>query len=412
MRTAARTFASGPLRAALAIALTLAALPSAAQTPAAPPARPEVGLAPAPSDPPPASAYASAVPEAARVRDAGDGRGGAWPAPPPRRPGAAAQPEAASPPPPVDVPLAATEPQASPAPDAPAPPPARGLPADLRSTLEAAVAEAPDGPQTEAPAELQAAPAAPPVAPAEATPAPGPVPDMGTALAAAVSPLPAARPQAPAVSRERAVASLLPDPRSGVRPPRGAVSRPQGEPSESGAPAAAAGGLCGDPRLAGRPQAPIDGPGRCGIEAPVEVTHVLGVALTPPAVVNCRTARTFAGWLERGPMRDAKPMLGARIAKVRVAASYACRSRNSRPGARLSEHALGNAVDVRAFQLTDGREIAPLRGWDKGDAGRFLKAAWSSACGPFGTVLGPESDEYHRDHLHFDTARRSEAWCR
>jgi hypothetical protein len=35
------------------------------------------------------------------------------------------------------------------------------------------------------------------------------------------------------------------------------------------------------------------------------------------------------------------------------------------------------------------------------------------ACGPFGTVLGPEADRYHQDHFHFDTARyRSGSYCR
>ena len=206
------------------------------------------------------------------------------------------------------------------------------------------------------------------------------------------------------------MAIALPDPRSSVRPPRGTPSPGPGAREETAG--AAPGGLCGDPRLAGRAQAPIDGPGRCGIDAPVELTHVLGIALTPAAVINCRTAGIFANWLEKGPMREAPRTLGAKITKVRVAASYACRSRNSRPGARLSEHALGNAVDVRAFQLSDGREISPLRSWGKGEAGRFLKAAWSSACGPFGTVLGPGSDGYHMDHLHFDSARRSQAYCR
>ena len=41
------------------------------------------------------------------------------------------------------------------------------------------------------------------------------------------------------------------------------------------------------------------------------------------------------------------------------------------------------------------------------------------ACGtaavvtPVGTVLGPESDRFHQDHFHFDTARqRNGPFCR
>jgi len=36
-----------------------------------------------------------------------------------------------------------------------------------------------------------------------------------------------------------------------------------------------------------------------------------------------------------------------------------------------------------------------------------------AACGPFGTVLGPNADRFHQDHFHFDTARhRSGPYCR
>lgn len=43
---------------------------------------------------------------------------------------------------------------------------------------------------------------------------------------------------------------------------------------------------------------------------------------------------------------------------------------------------------------------------------RFLKSIHESACGIFGTVLGPEANEAHRDHFHFDLAhRRRRAFC-
>ncbi|MDX2287787.1 MAG: extensin family protein [Hyphomicrobiaceae bacterium] len=43
---------------------------------------------------------------------------------------------------------------------------------------------------------------------------------------------------------------------------------------------------------------------------------------------------------------------------------------------------------------------------------RFLKRLHKEACGPFGTVLGPEANEAHRNHFHFDLAeRRRSAYC-
>ncbi|MDX2258339.1 MAG: extensin family protein [Hyphomicrobiaceae bacterium] len=43
---------------------------------------------------------------------------------------------------------------------------------------------------------------------------------------------------------------------------------------------------------------------------------------------------------------------------------------------------------------------------------RFLKRLHKEACGPFGTVLGPEANEAHRNHFHFDlAARKRSAYC-
>jgi hypothetical protein len=44
--------------------------------------------------------------------------------------------------------------------------------------------------------------------------------------------------------------------------------------------------------------------------------------------------------------------------------------------------------------------------------GAFLRRLHKGACGTFGTVLGPEANEAHRDHFHFDlAARRRNAYC-
>lgn len=43
---------------------------------------------------------------------------------------------------------------------------------------------------------------------------------------------------------------------------------------------------------------------------------------------------------------------------------------------------------------------------------QFLKKVHEEACGIFGTVLGPEANDAHRDHFHFDLApRRRRAFC-
>lgn len=179
------------------------------------------------------------------------------------------------------------------------------------------------------------------------------------------------------------------------------------------APATSGSMVCRDPRLTGRAVSNIVGriPG-CGIFEPVKLTSIAGIRLTTPATLDCRTARTFANWLTGVADVEARRMLGARITKVWLMGTYSCRTRNNKPEARLSEHAVGRAVDVGGVWLGNGRKITVAQNWGKDSAGAFLRTIWKKACGPFRTVLGPNADRHHQDHLHFDTAYRKRNYCR
>lgn len=154
----------------------------------------------------------------------------------------------------------------------------------------------------------------------------------------------------------------------------------------------------------------VPGPGGCGVTNAYRVTEAAGVELSQAATINLKTARRLDDWLRQ----HAIPIIGDRgggLVGIQVAAHYACRTRNHRRGARLSEHAKGNAIDISAFILADGTRIT-VSGW-RGRDGRVLKRLHASACGPFGTVLGPDADRFHQDHFHFDTADyRSGSYCR
>lgn len=174
--------------------------------------------------------------------------------------------------------------------------------------------------------------------------------------------------------------------------------------SSSGPQIGRAGSVCGSRDIQGEVIAEIDGPGACGIARPVRLFSVSGVGLSQPATLNCETARALNKWVKRG-VKPAIGRTGGGVSELRIAAHYACRSRNSRRGARLSEHAKGNAIDVSGFNLKNGDRISVLNDWGRGSYGRILRKIHSAACGPFGTVLGPQADRFHRDHFHGDTAR-------
>lgn len=175
----------------------------------------------------------------------------------------------------------------------------------------------------------------------------------------------------------------------------------------------AGGGICNDPSIQGERISPIPGriPG-CGVPEAVRVRAVSGVPLSQSATVDCPTAIALRQWVDTG-VRPAVGNQGGGIKSLQVAAHYICRTRNHQPGARISEHGKGRAIDISAINLQDGSQISVLRDWGRGRKGAALKAMERAACGPFGTVLGPNADRFHRDHFHFDTARyRSGPYCR
>lgn len=175
----------------------------------------------------------------------------------------------------------------------------------------------------------------------------------------------------------------------------------------------ARGAVCGDPDLQGSVVGAV--PGRisgCGIDEAIKLRSVSGLKLSTRATIDCPTARALKTWVERS-VKPAVGTTGGGVSGLRVAASYACRSRNNQPGAKISEHAKGRAIDIAAIRLNDGSEISVLGDWGSGSEGRILRRLHSGACGPFGTVLGPDSDAFHKDHFHFDTARyRAGSYCR
>ena len=170
--------------------------------------------------------------------------------------------------------------------------------------------------------------------------------------------------------------------------------------------------ICGIPGLVSAARAPVKGRGSCGVAKPVVVTEVAGVSLSRPSIMNCGTAQALDEWVRDGAI----PAVGKRgggLAELTVAAHYACRTRNNQRGARMSEHSRGNAIDISSVVMADGSRVTVLDGWKKKTDGALLRRLHKTACGPFGTVLGPNSDRHHRDHFHFDIAdHRSGPYCR
>ncbi|WP_337660172.1 extensin-like domain-containing protein [Anderseniella sp. Alg231-50] len=161
----------------------------------------------------------------------------------------------------------------------------------------------------------------------------------------------------------------------------------------------------------------VDGKGACGIKNAWKVSAIGDVAFSTPARIRCQMVGATNSWIGKVVQPAARSAFGERVVKLRIAASYACRGRDNRRGAKISEHAFGNALDVSAFTLASGRVVEVEGGWKAGGKeSAFLKRVHGRACGTFTTVLGPEANAAHRNHFHFDLGKHGRSgkgkYCR
>lgn len=155
---------------------------------------------------------------------------------------------------------------------------------------------------------------------------------------------------------------------------------------------------------------PVTGDTGCGVMKPFNVSEIApGVTVEPGTQLRCNTALALAKWIQRIvlPATDALAKQSVTLTSIRHGSTYVCRRRNNLPTGKLSEHAIGNAIDIVAFEF-DGHPSIAIEPREK--TGRieeaFQRTVRAGACLDFTTVLGPGSDGFHSDHLHLDIAKR------
>lgn len=136
------------------------------------------------------------------------------------------------------------------------------------------------------------------------------------------------------------------------------------------------------------------------------------LAVTNIGPVTCEVSQVFAGWARYGVDRAARQILGSPLRSIETMGSYSCR--NVAGSGRRSGHATGAAIDVAGFVLEDGRRIMVRSGWYGGSESEreFLRTVQRSACKRFDTVLGPDYNAAHADHLHVEGVIGAKSYCR
>jgi hypothetical protein len=160
---------------------------------------------------------------------------------------------------------------------------------------------------------------------------------------------------------------------------------------------------------------PTVGDGQClADDRTVFVAGRNAPVLTPAGVgPSCAVSASMVLWMRDIVQPMAMRHLGRRVVRVEHLGSYNCR--RIAGSASYSEHARGNAIDISAFVLSDGRRVVLKQDWDASDGrSAFLKGVRDGSCTLFATVLSPDYNAAHADHFHFDQADRMMGWrvCR
>ncbi len=153
---------------------------------------------------------------------------------------------------------------------------------------------------------------------------------------------------------------------------------------------------------------PVEGENGCGIDVPYTMSQIApGIVVTPDTRLRCATVLAAAKWVRDEVEPAARALPGdAKLKAVLIGTTYQCRRRNNSPTGKISEHAIGNAIDVSGFEF-DGRPsigIVPRAGTGTIEEA-FQRSVRAGACLHFTTVLGP-GEANHDDHLHLDIAVR------
>jgi hypothetical protein len=149
---------------------------------------------------------------------------------------------------------------------------------------------------------------------------------------------------------------------------------------------------------------------QCGYRDGVRLHRggALAIGYRPEGLgTSCPVAAALALWEWHVVQPAALRHFGEEVASIDHFGSYSCRRLYGRAEGAMSEHAAANAVDIAGFRLAGGRRITIARDWrGSGAEAAFLRDVRDGACDLFATVLSPDYNQAHADHLHLDQARR------
>ena len=146
----------------------------------------------------------------------------------------------------------------------------------------------------------------------------------------------------------------------------------------------------------------------CGLAAAGVLGPDMGTTarMAPSDVtMTCALAAAVSVWRRQSVEPAARELLGSDVVEIDHMGVYACRGVRTDAGssARASAHSRAAALDFSGVRLRDGRRITVSGDWADGTPeARFLHRIRDEGCRVFGTVLSPDYNAVHHDHLHLE----------
>ncbi len=143
------------------------------------------------------------------------------------------------------------------------------------------------------------------------------------------------------------------------------------------------------------------------MRGPSATTAMMPATLTPTATLACPLVSALDRWVSAGVQPAALHWFRSPVVTIKQISAYSCREMVGSGTSHMSEHAYGNALDIAAFTLADGRTITVKDGWHGSPEEQgFLHDVQLYACETFTTVLAPGYNVYHYNHIHVDLMKR------
>ena len=158
-----------------------------------------------------------------------------------------------------------------------------------------------------------------------------------------------------------------------------------------------------------------DGTGCAYVDAGLVTVDWGTVARLSPErpLLSCPAALAMSIWRRQVVEPAAREIFGSDVVQIDLMGAYSCRIVNGAATGRRSAHARANALDFGGVRLRNGRRVTVLDGWSTGgDDARFLRRVRDESCRIYGTVLSPDYNAAHANHLHLEIREGTWTMCR